>query len=125
MATAKQALEKLREICLSLPDTHEGGHFGDTAFYVKKKLFASCGDKHGVCEITFGLPPERAAALVKSDPRFRPYPRDKRGVVVAATDVTSWSELRGLIVQSYELQRPWRPPGKADKKPAPGKRLRR
>lgn len=28
MATAAQTLEKMREICLSLPDTREGDHFG-------------------------------------------------------------------------------------------------
>ena len=68
MATAARTLEKMREICLSLPDTREGDHFGEAAFYVKGKLFATCGEKHGVCEIVFGLQPDHAAALVKSDP---------------------------------------------------------
>ena len=63
MATAEEALEKMREICLSLPGTHEGHHFGETAFYVGSKLFATCGEKHGVCEIIFGLEPDHAAAL--------------------------------------------------------------
>src|SRR5688500_11897768 len=79
MATAEEALQKMREICLALPDTREGGHFGQTAFYVKNKLFATCGEKHGLCEITFGLEPDHAAALVENDPRFKPYSRDKRG----------------------------------------------
>ena len=87
MATLEKALDMMREICLSLPDTREGDHFGETAFYVRGKLFATCGAKHGVCEITFGLEPDHAAALVENDPRFKPYSRDKRGVVLDAAKV--------------------------------------
>ena len=103
MATAKQALQKMQEICLSLPDTRQGDHFRETGFYVKGKLFATCGEKHGPCEITFGLEPDHAAALVENDPRFKPYPRDKRGVILDAAKVESWSEVRALILESYEL----------------------
>lgn len=122
MATAEEALEKMREICLSLPDTREGDHFGETAFYVKGKLFATCGEKHGVCEITFGLEPDHAAALVKNDPRFKPYPRDKRGVVLDAAKVRNWSEIKTLILESYELRKPPKVHRKSAKGSALGKR---
>jgi predicted DNA-binding protein (MmcQ/YjbR family) len=103
MATSEEALQKMQEICLSLPDTRQGHHFGETAFYVKGKLFATCGEKHGLCEITFGLEPDHAAALVENDPRFKRYPRDRRGVVLNAAKVESWSEVKTLILESYEL----------------------
>ncbi len=106
MATPKEALRKIQEICLALPDTREGDHFGKTAFYVKGKLYATCGEEHGRCEITFGLEPGIAAALVENDPRFRPYSRDKRGVVLDAAEVKSWSEVKALIRKSYELVKP-------------------
>ena len=125
MATAAEALERMREICLSFPGTREGRHFGDTAFYVKGRLFATCGGKHGACEIVFGLEPERAERLVATDARFRPYPRDRRGVVVDAAQVKSWSGLRALLSESYELCRPGAPPRKPARKPAPRKRPRR
>lgn len=96
----------MRRICLAFPDATEGSHFGETAFYVKGKLFASWGDKHGAPEITFGLEPEHAAALVRNDPRFRPYPRDRRGVVVDAAAVTDWRAMEELLRQSYLLRRP-------------------
>jgi hypothetical protein len=112
MATAEEALKKMREICLSLPDTREGDHFGEPAFYVGSKLFATYGDKHGVCEITFGLEPDHAAALVLNDPRFTPYSRDKRGVVIEAGKVKSWSEIKALLLESYELQKPKKAPAK-------------
>ena len=122
MATAEEALEKMREICLSLPDTREGDHFGETAFYVKGKLFATCGEKHGVCEITFGLEPDHAAALMKNDLRFKPYPRDKRGVVLDAAKVKSWSEVKTLILESYELRKPSKVHRNPAKRSALGKR---
>ena len=125
MTTPEEALEKLRKICLSLPDTREGSHFGEAAFYVGSKLFATWGEKHGVCEITFGLEPDHAAELVKADPRFKPYARDKRGVVLDAADVKSWSEVKALILESYELMKPPKAKKKPAKKAAPGKRTRR
>ena len=125
MATAAQTLEKMREICLSLPDTREGDHFGQAAFYVKGKLFATCGEKHGVCEIVFGLQPDHAAALVKSDQRFKPYARDRRAVVMDAAKVNNWSEVKALVAESYELRKPASPRRKPPKASAPGKRPRR
>jgi predicted DNA-binding protein (MmcQ/YjbR family) len=106
MATATEALRKMREICLALPATREGDHFGKTAFYVKGKLFATCGGKDGLCEITFGLEPDHAAALAENDPRFKPYPRDRRGVVLDAANVKRWGEVKALILKSYELVKP-------------------
>lgn len=123
MATAEEALEKMREICLSLPDTREGDHFGEAAFYVKGRLFATCGEKQGVCEVTFGLEPDHAAALVKNDLRFKPYPRDKRGVVLDAAKVKSWSEVKSLILESYDLRKPSKVHRNPAKRSAPGKRL--
>ena len=103
MATASEALKMMRDICLSLPDSREGDHFGETAFYVNGKLFATCGEKRGSYEITFGLEPNHAAELVENDHRFKPYPRDRRGVVLDAAEVESWSEVGALILKSYEL----------------------
>jgi predicted DNA-binding protein (MmcQ/YjbR family) len=124
MTSAKEVLQKMRDICLSLPDTREGDHFGTTAFYVKGKLFATCGEKHGLCEITFGLEPDEATALVENDPRFKAYPRDRRGVVLDATKVNNWSEVKALILRSYELVKP--PTAKkAAERSTPAKRTRR
>jgi hypothetical protein len=123
MATAAEVLRKMREICLALPDTREDDHFGQTAFYVKGKLFATCGGKDGLCQVTFGLEPGQAAALVENDPRFTPYPRDRRGVILDAANVKRWSEVKALILRSYELVRP--PSAKSPgKRSAPGRGTR-
>jgi hypothetical protein len=125
MATAEQALAKMREICLAFPDTREGDHFGETAFYVKDKLFATCGGKEGVCEIIFGLQPDHAAALLAKDPRFKPYARDRRAVVMDATKVKNWSEVRALLSESYELRKPASAPRKRSNTSSPDRRARR
>jgi predicted DNA-binding protein (MmcQ/YjbR family) len=123
MATAAEALRKMREICLAQPDTREGSHFGKTAFYVKGKLFATCEEKDGLCEITFGLEPNEAAALVENDPRFKRYPRDKRGVVLDTAKVRSWSEIKALVLKSYGLVKP--PSAKTPRKESKPVRRRR
>ena len=112
---AETALRRVRDICLSLPDTTESTHFGEPAFYVRKKLFATCGEKDGPCRITFGLEPEHADALIESDPRYQYYGRTPgrgarrsapTGVWIEAADVDNWEELRVLILEGYRLQAP-------------------
>jgi hypothetical protein len=111
------ALEKISEICRSLPETTRGTHGGKASFYVRGKLFLTFGGKRR--EIGVGLEPARAAALVGKDPRFRPYPRDRRAVMLDVADAKSWKEVEKLIVQSYELVAPKRAPKKAAKKSTP------
>ena len=53
----------MRAICLALPEATEKIAWGELTWRVKGKLFATCGDKHGACEIIVGLEPARAAAL--------------------------------------------------------------
>src|SRR5262245_49550702 len=77
MATPHTALRMMREICLSLPETSEGEHFGEASFRVGKRIFATCGEKDGVCRLVLQLEPEHARRLIASDPRFKPYP-DRR-----------------------------------------------
>jgi len=50
MAAAPTALRMMREICLSLPETVEADHFGESCFRVRKRIFASCGEKDGVID---------------------------------------------------------------------------
>ena len=106
MASVDEAIRRVREICLSFTDTREGDHYGEAAYYVKGKLFATCGGKDGVCEIIFALEADHAAELLRTDQRFRTYPRDKRGLVVNASEVTDWDEMRALLAESYEIRRP-------------------
>jgi predicted DNA-binding protein (MmcQ/YjbR family) len=106
MANATQALKKVRELCLSLPDTREGAHFDKRMFYVQGKGFATCGEKNGVCEIVVQLEPEHASTLVERDARFKRYPMAKHCVSLDVATAKSWDEVKGLLLESYELAKP-------------------
>jgi predicted DNA-binding protein (MmcQ/YjbR family) len=93
----------MREFCLSLPDTAESEHFGEACFRVGKRLFASCGEKDGVCRLVFQLEPEHAHQLIAADHRFEPYTRQKHCVCMDAAGVKDWDKVRGLVLESYRL----------------------
>lgn len=96
----------MREICLTLPETSEGEHFGDVVFRVRKKIFASCGSQPGECLLVVQLDAGKAARLVESDPRFQRYSRQKDCVAIRAKDVSDWDEFRELVLESYRLNAP-------------------
>ena len=111
---------KVREFCLSLPDSSEKPHFGDSMFYVLGKGFASCGEKHGPCQIVVGLEPAHAAMLVERDSRFTAYPRAKHAVVLELARAKNWAEVKGLLLASYEMVK-----AQAQKKKAPARGRKR
>jgi predicted DNA-binding protein (MmcQ/YjbR family) len=106
----KTALRMMRELCLSLPDSVEAEHFSEACFRVGKWIFASCGEKDGVCRLVFQLEPEHARRLVASDPRFEPYARQKNCVWMNAADVEDWDEARALVLESDRLNQPGKRP---------------
>lgn len=95
----------MRALCASLADVTERSHFGQPMFYVGKKPFASCSDKHGAWEIVVALEPEHASALIDSDSRFTPYRAAKHAVSFDPTQVKPWSQVKALVLESYELAR--------------------
>lgn len=108
--------EKLRELCLGLPDTSESSHFGSAAFKVGKKLFATCNGE----QIVLGLEPDHADALLANDPRWTRYARDPNAVVIRTADVTDWDEIADLLRASYALaQKPkaQKPKAKPNQRP--------
>jgi hypothetical protein len=106
MATTQTTLRVMREICLSLPDTVEADHFGEACFRVGKRIFASCGEKAGVCRLVFQLEPAHAQRLIASDSRFQPYARQAHCVWTDAADVEDWAEVRALVLESYRVNAP-------------------
>jgi predicted DNA-binding protein (MmcQ/YjbR family) len=123
MLTTETALEKMRELCSSLPGTSERKHFDEAMFYAGKKGFASCGEKDGVCRFVFELEPEHTERLLRTDARFTRYPFAKQCLVLHAADAKSWSEVKGLVLESYELVTARaRAPKAPAKKRAPPKR---
>jgi hypothetical protein len=106
MATTQTALRMMRQVCLSLPETVEAEHFVETCFRVGKRIFASCGEKGGVCGLVFQLEPAHAQRLIASDSRFQTYERQAHCVWMDAADVEDWAEVRALVLESYRLNSP-------------------
>jgi predicted DNA-binding protein (MmcQ/YjbR family) len=103
------ALDHMRAICLSLPDTKETLTWGQPHFRVGEKIFAGCGDEKGRAVIGFKLDMDHADAIIQ-DSRFwrAPYVGHKGWVSMDAGKVDDWDEVRPLILESYRLIAPRR-----------------
>jgi predicted DNA-binding protein (MmcQ/YjbR family) len=107
----ENAAARLREICLSLPEVVEKPFGGHTApsFRVGDKLFAMTSEDGR--SLTFKAGVGVQEALVASDPErfFVPAYVGRNGWVGARLDVDQdWSEIAGLVEDSYRLIAPKR-----------------
>ncbi len=110
-------LTRMREICGDLPDVKEKPHYGDVMFTTGGKVFASASRT----EIVFEPVAEMRGAL-EGDPRFKPYPRDKRAVVMDVSGPTDWNLVKQLVFDSYGLHAGTKkPPAKRAAAKAPSK----
>jgi predicted DNA-binding protein (MmcQ/YjbR family) len=109
MAKIDTVLKKVRDICLSLPDTKETVTWGNPHFRVGDKIFAGFGTEKGKLAIGFKLHMDHADARIQ-DPRFwrSPYVGHKGWVSMDATQIRNWRELRSMILESYTLIAPKR-----------------
>lgn len=107
MAKNDSVLTKMREICLSLPDTKETMTWGQPHFRVGDKIFSGYGEEKGKQVIGFKLEMEHADEVIK-DSRFwrAPYVGHKGWVSMDAGQVRDWSEVRPMILESYRLIAP-------------------
>lgn len=106
-ATPNSVLKKMREICLSLPDTKETLTWGEPHFRVGEKIFSGCGNEKGRLAITFKLEMDHADAIIQA-PRFwrAPYVGQHGWVSMDPTRVKDWGEVRALVLESYRLIAP-------------------
>lgn len=120
MAKADTVLAKMREICLSLPDTKETLTWGEPHFRVGEKIFAGCGLEKGQLTIAFKLEMDHADARVQ-DPRFHraPYVGHKGWVSMDAARIRSWKEVKLLILESYRLIAPRKTLARLGRAPKP------
>lgn len=109
MAKKSGALERMRAICLSLPETKETLTWGKPHFRVGEKIFAGFGDENGKPVIGFKLTMPHAHAII-DDPRFwpAPYVGHRGWVSMDTTGVDDWDQVRELVLESYRLIAPKR-----------------
>ena len=130
MAKKSSALDRIREICLALPDTKETLTWGKPHFRVGDKIFAGFGEESGKAVIGFKLTMPHAHSIIEN-PRFwpAPYVGHRGWVSMDTTGVDDWDQVRQLVLESYRLIAPKRtlklldaaqpaagPKGKAPKK---------
>ena len=106
-------LLRLRQICLSLPNTKETLMWGKPHFRVGEHIFAGYTDedtsKGGTGGPAIGCKLEKQhARAILEDSRFRPAPYVGRygWVSMDAAGISDWNEVRALIEESYRLIAP-------------------
>ena len=99
-------IDRLREICLALPEAVEIETWEQPTFRVNNKMFAiSSPDAADSHHVTMKAPPGEQALLLASGGRFfRPsYVGDKGWIGVNLDASTDWSEIGELVEDSYRM----------------------
>lgn len=106
-----EQLERVRRVCLALPEAWEQEAWGEPTFRVKKRVFAMfANDHHGDGRVALWLnaPLGVQEALVRSDPEsyFVPPYVGVKGWVGVVLGRCADADLRELAVQSYCMVAP-------------------
>ena len=110
-AMRRRSIERLRAICLALPETVEKEAWGDPTFRVRDKIFAMEKRGDGRISLWCKAPPGSQMVLVGADPeRFfvPPYVGHKGWVGVRLDSNPDWSEVAAVVRRSYRLVAPKR-----------------
>jgi predicted DNA-binding protein (MmcQ/YjbR family) len=102
-------VQKLRAICLALPEATEKIAWGEPTWRVRGKLFAQLDDHHhGADHLAVWLPAPlgEQEAMIFTDPArfFRPPSVGPRGWVGVRIDRRpNWAQVASLVEQAYRL----------------------
>lgn len=120
-------LERLRALCLALPETTERVSHGEPTWFVRdKKVFATFANHHHDDRLAFwcAAGPGTQEELITADPEqfFRPPYVGGRGWLGVWLDVkVDWTEIGELVTDAYRLIAPRRlvdqldPEGRSDR----------
>ena len=106
-------LERVRRVCLTLPETSEKLSHGESTFFVHKKVFVMFADNHhndGRIAVWLPVPPGLQTELIAGEPQtyFRPPYVGVRGWVGIELAHISDEDLRFHIEVAWELIAPKR-----------------
>jgi hypothetical protein len=107
----EKQLERVRRICLSLPETWEKISHGEPTFFVRKKVFAMCSNNHhndGHIAVTIPAAIGIQAMLIERSPEkfYRPPYVGVRGWVGIELDSVGDEELALHISEAWRLIAP-------------------
>jgi predicted DNA-binding protein (MmcQ/YjbR family) len=99
------SVESVQRFCLSFPHATENLQWGDDlCFKVGGKIFALLNLGAVPPRLMFKCTPERFAELVEQEDIIpAPYLGRYKWVSLERMDVLPWTEVKGLINQSYEM----------------------
>lgn len=112
---AKDTLERLRRLCLALPETTERISHGEPTWFVRdKKTFVMYANHHHDDRLAFwcAAPDGAQETLVASDPErfFRPPYVGHRGWLGVYLDVpdvpVDWDQIGDIVLEAYRLVAP-------------------
>ncbi|NUP14773.1 MAG: MmcQ/YjbR family DNA-binding protein [Nonomuraea sp.] len=102
-----EALDRLRALCLALPETTERLSHGEPTWFVRdRKTFVMFADRHHDDRVAFwcAAPPGVQEELVAEDPErfFRPPYVGHRGWLGVYLDVeVDWAEVAEIVADAY------------------------
>ena len=108
---AKTATDRLRSICLALPEAAEKEAWGDPTFRVRDRIFAMEKRGDGRASVWCKAPPGSQMVLVGANPdRFfaPPYVGPKGWVGMRLDREADWDEVAAIVRRSYRLVAPRR-----------------
>lgn len=103
--------ERLRKICLALPEAVERETWDHPTFRVRDKIFAMAVQNDGRPSFTCKAPPGSQMVLVGADPeRFYvpPYVGPKGWIGMRLDGKPDWDEVARIVTRSYSLVAPKR-----------------
>jgi predicted DNA-binding protein (MmcQ/YjbR family) len=107
----KPPIDRLREICLALPEAAEKEAWGDPTFRVRDKIFAMQKRGDGRVSVWLKAPEGSQTILVGADPgRYfvPPYVGHKGWIGVRLDAGPDWAQVAALVKRSYRLIAPKR-----------------
>jgi len=108
---ANGPMDRVRAICVGLPEAYEELTWGAATFRVRKKIFAIVSDEAGVLRASLkALREDQEAMLAQGTPFYLPpYVGAKGWIGVVLSDgAVDWQEVDELIRESYRLVAPRR-----------------
>ena len=111
MVVRSEPLDRLRAICLALPEATERETWEQATFRVREKIFAMAGHDTGHWRMSCKARPGMQASLVAARPdRFYvpAYVGPRGWLGIDLGDGVDWDEVADLIEESYRLTAPKR-----------------
>ena len=95
-------VERLREVCLALPEASEKEAWGHPTFRVRDRMFAMASTREGIA-VWLNVPEGTQEHLVSADPErfFRPPYVGPKGWVGMRLEGADWDEVAELARRAY------------------------